>query len=447
MLIDPFTFVLALLTLLVGLGGLWLLDYWYKEIIFRLTLKKLFDSQHQYLKALGYPVRPHHHTGIAVKENELIVRFKPGSSLYIDLKAKPYTKTFGSLQWYMLITRVDQAVNDFPGLAQKLFNENDPDIELSAHNFYSFYNPVGPSGTGSSIRIGRDGIGSGTGSSISIGRDGEAYYPLYSKVISRLEFLHCKSAFDRGWVAGGNGQKIIAVLDTGFDPTHEKVKNLIHRNIVPGRSGRYNFIDPTEDVIDNQGHGSHILEILQDRISSHEHAGSEYSILPMKVMDGNGVGDLSCLIAAVDKAIADGVSILCISNGYYAPRNLPDNALIRDVMREYTSSTNGRVYCSAGNASLELTPRCDHFPSGLCLDNPKVFEVYASRDNASTFTLGGLSAYRSRDLACYSNYRAQYRNGIAASGLGYLYRSDSTSFFNSKFTEGTSFAVPRVIAS
>lgn len=114
-----------------------------------------------------------------------------------------------------------------------------------------------------------------------------------------------------GRPATGLGVRI-AVLDTGVDYTHPALGGCLG----PGCkvAGGYDFVHDDADPRDGHGHGTHVAGIAAaDGLSQGVAPGA--SILAYQVLDENGVGYSSDVIAALERAVADGAHVINLSLG------------------------------------------------------------------------------------------------------------------------------------
>lgn len=119
---------------------------------------------------------------------------------------------------------------------------------------------------------------------------------------------------------------VVAVIDSGIDPTHPIFKD---RKILP----EVNLVD--QDDKDVVGHGTHIAGII---VEESPHA----VIAPYKIVGVNG-GRLSNVLKAYDQAIADHVDII---NSSFGLRN-PSHALQEILSKAYLGGIT--VVAAAGN--------------------------------------------------------------------------------------------------
>ncbi len=113
----------------------------------------------------------------------------------------------------------------------------------------------------------------------------------------------------------------VAVLDTGVDLKHRSISE----KLVPG----YDFVDgdnnPREEGVLNQGvygHGTHVAGIIAL-------TAPEAKIMPLRVLDVNGEGDLWRVTAAVIWAAEQGADIINISFGY------PEHTLVLKDLADF----------------------------------------------------------------------------------------------------------------
>ncbi|MFD9123119.1 S8 family peptidase [Streptomyces bottropensis] len=116
---------------------------------------------------------------------------------------------------------------------------------------------------------------------------------------------------DKAWSAGYNGKGVkIAVLDTGVDATHPDLKEQV--------VGEKNF-STSPDATDKVGHGTHVASIAAG--TGAKSAGKYKGVAPGakllngKVLDDDGYGDDSGIIAGMDWAAEQGADVVNLSLG------------------------------------------------------------------------------------------------------------------------------------
>jgi len=115
------------------------------------------------------------------------------------------------------------------------------------------------------------------------------------------------AAWQRGFT--GKGVKI-AVLDTGIDPTHPDVA---------GRIAAAEDFSESGDAVDHNGHGTHVASIAAGNGAAsqgkYKGVAPEATLLNGKVLDNDGNGYDSGIIAGMEWAAAQGAAVVNLSLG------------------------------------------------------------------------------------------------------------------------------------
>lgn len=138
----------------------------------------------------------------------------------------------------------------------------------------------------------------------------------------------------------GEGVKI-AVLDTGVDLDHPDLK----KNILPG----VNFISEGKEPWDDNHHGTHVAGIIAAENNEIGMVGvaPEAKIIPVKVLDGRGNGDLVSVSNGIRWAVDVGkADLICMSLGAPSP--------VQEVRKAIQHALSKNVVCfvAAGNAGV-----------------------------------------------------------------------------------------------
>jgi hypothetical protein len=148
----------------------------------------------------------------------------------------------------------------------------------------------------------------------------------------------------------------IAVLDTGLDPTHPAFDG----RIAPGG---WNFLTNTADFADVGNGLDDNGNNLIDELTGHGTMVSglvllvapQAQILPLKILNSDGVGTAFAMAQAIDAAVAAGAQIINISAGSTMP-----SVAVRDAVNN-AAAANCLVVAAVGNANRE-SPRL--YPAG-----------------------------------------------------------------------------------
>lgn len=112
------------------------------------------------------------------------------------------------------------------------------------------------------------------------------------------------------WPGGNKGAGIkVCIIDTGIDYNHEDLRD--------NYKGGYNFLNNTTDPMDDNGHGTHVAGTIaaMDNGIGVIGVAPEASIYSLKVLDVNGSGSYSNIIAGIQWAINNKMQIISMSLG------------------------------------------------------------------------------------------------------------------------------------
>ena len=192
-------------------------------------------------------------------------------------------------------------------------------------------------------------------------------------------------------VTTGSDQVIVAVIDTGIDYTHSRLRDNIWRNsgevagdgvdndgngFVDDIHG-VDFYDDDSDPFDGVSHGTHVAGTVLD-------VAPGVLVMPVRFLGPDG-GRTSDAIRALDYAVANGAHI---SNNSWGSRNSPSRSLKDAIAR--ASEANHIFVAAAGNAGLDIDTHA-YAPGGV--DAVNVITVAATDHNDQ--------------LAWFSNYGAE----------------------------------------
>lgn len=249
-------------------------------------------------------------------------------------------------------------------------------------------------------------------------------------------------------------RSVIAILDTGVDTKHPDLCDNIWTNkkeltgakdIDDDANGfkddihGWDFVNNTANIRDNNGHGTHCAGIAAAASNGIGVVGSnpEAYIMPVVVMQSDGVGDIATIIKGLDYASANGADVISMSIGSYATSMAFEQALGR-------AYANAVLVAAAGNDghTIEISNHCRSCQNGGTPCFPAAYSFVLGVE--SSFTVDGL-------LAGYSNYD---NTGHIYSGYGedklynYELRAPGSNIMSTylggkyKSLNGTSMACP-----
>ena len=134
----------------------------------------------------------------------------------------------------------------------------------------------------------------------------------------------------------------IAVLDTGCDLDHPDIA----ANLVVKRGA--NILNPSKPPADDNAHGTHCCGIIAAPKNDLGIIGvaPQATIMPVKVLDRNGSGDLNAVTKGIYFAIRNKVDIISMSLGAPFPVQNLHNAI------RLATKKGIPVFCAAGNSGL-----------------------------------------------------------------------------------------------
>lgn len=195
------------------------------------------------------------------------------------------------------------------------------------------------------------------------------------------------------WSASGSvpaKKPIVAVIDTGLDTTHPVFTGShavwTNPNEIPGNgidddSNGYiddvhgwNFVDNSPTMYDDDSHGTHVSGIIlsvDQNIYTTPLQESKIAIMPLKFLNGSGVGSTSDAISAVYYAANNGASV--INNSWGGT----DYSVALNEAIAYAYNKGALFVAAAGNSATnnDSTPI---YPAGY--DVPNVVSVAATTD-------------------------------------------------------------------
>jgi subtilisin len=218
------------------------------------------------------------------------------------------------------------------------------------------------------------------------------------------------------WAKGYTGQGVVvAVLDTGVDFNHVDLKDNIWTNPnddtkdgYAGDTHGWNFVDNNNDVMDRDGHGTHVSGTIAGEKNSYGVTGVAYDalIMPVKVLDDTGSGSYDSITKGIYYAVDHGANVINMSLGGGGANKSMQDAL------QYASSKNVIVVMAAGNNSAlaPIYPARYAQNTGVAVgavDKDKSLASFSNRagtEQLSYVTAPGVSIYSTVPNNSYETY-------------------------------------------
>ncbi|MGH3132009.1 MAG: S8 family serine peptidase, partial [Gaiellaceae bacterium] len=154
------------------------------------------------------------------------------------------------------------------------------------------------------------------------------------------------AGFPGAWeLARGYAGVVVAVVDTGVDPTQPELRGAL----VPG----YDFVNSDTDPNDDRGHGTAVAGVIAARADNRvgiTGACWRCSIMPVKVLDAEGVGVDSVIAAGIVWAADHGARVINLSLGG------PGTTQVLSQAIAYAVAKGAIVIGAAGNSGDNTVP-------------------------------------------------------------------------------------------
>lgn len=206
------------------------------------------------------------------------------------------------------------------------------------------------------------------------------------------------------WEEGARGQSaLVAVLDTGIDPDNKDLQ--ANTDLRRARS----FVSNERDIIDRNGHGSHVAGIIAGARNGYGIVGvaPRARILPIKVLDANGYGDDAGILQGIEYAISQGAAIINMSFGGlwdHTPEGQRMRATYAAALR-HAESRGVLVVTSAGNDGLDIPSSSQFLLPGQAAETALIVSAFGPFQGANPYS-----------FAPYSNYGAGFLSLSAPGG-------------------------------
>lgn len=168
-------------------------------------------------------------------------------------------------------------------------------------------------------------------------------------------------------VTTGSPETIVAVLDTGIDPTHPDLQGAV----VPG----WDFVNGDADPSDDHGHGTAVAGVIAARSNNGigvTGACWRCSVMPVKVIAANGIGNSADIAEGLRWAADHGAAVINMS----FVMSGPDGAVASAI--DYARAKGAIVVAAAGNSAAGAVT----FPAG----HPGTISVTATDSADALYT-------------------------------------------------------------
>lgn len=210
-------------------------------------------------------------------------------------------------------------------------------------------------------------------------------------------------------------ESVVAIVDTGIDPTHEDLKDILWQNPYGSKLyGKYGCdftgTNKNHNPVDDDGHGSHVAGTIAASLNNEAGiagiADSNVKIMALKFLDENGEGETEHAIDCYDyinRAMELGTNVVAINNSWGGMGFEDEKALFNRLIE--TVGKKGAVsIIAAGNDSMEVADGTvmEDLPF---MEDIEIYDVPASCD--SEYAVKVAATDTKGELASFSNYSSK----------------------------------------
>jgi len=152
-------------------------------------------------------------------------------------------------------------------------------------------------------------------------------YPIRSFLSDSLQQVHGEIPHSNGYT--GSGVKV-CVVDSGVEDSHPALNQLI---------AEVDFVNDDLDATDDYGHGTHVAGIVSSTNNTFSGLAPGASLMAAKVLNSNGMGDASDVIAGIEWCVENGANVINLSLG---------------TLTLFSSSCDGEPIAMAANNATNL---------------------------------------------------------------------------------------------
>lgn len=235
--------------------------------------------------------------------------------------------------------------------------------------------------------------------------------PYYSK-----QWFLPQVGADKAWDAEeGDPGVVVAVLDTGVDPSHPDLAG----RVIAG----HDFTSQANDTYDVYGHGTHVAGIIAaagDNGVGLAGLAWKVRIMPVKVLDNNGNGRYSDLISGIRYAADNGASVINMSLGGGAASQALQDAV------DYAHGKGVVLVAAAGNnaaSTLSYPAACSGVISVGATDDLNRKASFSNYGNGLDIVAPGVSIYSDYPGGRYMSMSGTSMAAPTVAGAAALLRS------------------------
>ena len=210
----------------------------------------------------------------------------------------------------------------------------------------------------------------------------------------------------------GKGVKV-AVVDTGI--------NFTHPDLAPNYKGGWNAIISTASPMDDQGHGTHVsgtIAAVRD-LKGVVGVAPEVDLYGVKVLDKNGSGQYSWVVAGIEWAVMNGMDVINMSLGGGS-----GTEALKAIMKK-SKEMGVAVVCAAGNDSGPVNFPAK-YPEAIAVsasDSADKIASFSSRGPEIVVIAPGVNVYSTRKGGGYTtmsgtSMACPHTAGLAALAVG-----------------------------
>ena len=218
--------------------------------------------------------------------------------------------------------------------------------------------------------------------------------------------VNASAAWDYG---SGAGVKV-AVVDTGID--------FHHPDLAPNYKGGYNAVAPAEQPLDDQGHGTHVsgtIAAVKD-LKGVVGIAPKVDLYGVKVLDKNGSGQYSWIVAGIEWAILNKMDVINMSLGGGSGTEAMKQVMIKARQAGVT------VVCAAGNDSGPVNYPAK-YPEAIAVsasDSADKIASFSSRGAELALIAPGVNVYSTKKGGGYTSMSGTSMACPHAAGLAAL---------------------------